>query len=565
MASAIPVGQTLVVFEWRDYGGIAHSTDIYLHLSTASANPVLNPEHELLDEQLHAIEAKLDIPHDPHPAHTAANFTSDTELAAQTTAIQNALGSQTTTLVSELAAQSADINNNTDARAAELDALLDLIEAKLDLELDETVSSRASQGSVDNIEFELEQVAMNVELHVTDQTDAINDALSAIEGKLDTRLNATVSSRATQTSVDALEVKLDNLAANLISHDGNLGQVGAALEAKLDAIEGKLDARLDATVSSRATPGDVTTARNNINANTDARAAELDTLLDTMELKLDARLDATVSSRATPGDVTTARNNINANTDARAAELDTLLDTIEAKLDARLDATVSSRATPGDVTTARNNINANTDARAAELDTLLDTIEAKLDARLDATVSSRATQTSVNTLAASVLDETDEIDAANAAIEGKLDLAAATTDVINDTFSALVGSVIEMKDVDLQVITVKNKKRYLLVATEVGMPVDVALLPVAGLQVSKLKNNPVTVVDVTSSTTTANVAGTGILDVDVDLPKSVKSAKLFQFNVVHVHAPDPILGPVAHFGSIVFKRGGDDDGDDDDD
>ena len=114
----------------------------------------------------------------------------------------------------------SNLNATVSSRADQ--ASVDAIEGKLDA-LATSVSYLATQGSVDKIEFELEQVAMNVELHVTDQTDVINSALSAIEVKLDTRLNATVSSRATQDSVDAIEAKAD------------------ALEGKLDALQADVD------------------------------------------------------------------------------------------------------------------------------------------------------------------------------------------------------------------------------------------------------------------------------------------------------------------------------------
>ena len=118
--------------------------------------------------------------------------------------------------LAQLAADLAAVQASVDA----LEAKLDAIEGKLDTNLDTTVSSRASQASVDDLDGDIA---------------ALEAKLDAIEGKLDTNLDATVSSRATQASVDDL--------------DGDI----AALEAKLDAIEGKLDTNLDATVSSRAT------------------------------------------------------------------------------------------------------------------------------------------------------------------------------------------------------------------------------------------------------------------------------------------------------------------------
>ena len=198
-------------------------------------------------------------------------------------------------------------------------------------------------------------------------------------------------------------------------------------------------------------------------------------------------------------------------------------------------------------------------------------IEGKLD---DATTGLSAIVGDISSLITLVSNETSQIDtdiadldADVALVEAKLDdattgLAAIVADLaahvgqssgIAGNFGFLVQNVLELRDVDLQVITVKEKKRYLLVATEAGLPVDVALLPVAGVQVSELEDDePVTFVDVTSDTDPTNVFGTGILDLDIDLPDSVEDAELFQFRVIHDHG-----NGVQHFGSITVK-GGDD-------
>ena len=98
--------------------------------------------------------------------------------------------------LAQLAADLAAVQASVDA----LEAKLDAIEGKLDTNLDTTVSSRASQASVDDLDGDIA---------------ALEAKLDAIEGKLDTNLDATVSSRATQTSVDDLESKLDSIDATL--------------------------------------------------------------------------------------------------------------------------------------------------------------------------------------------------------------------------------------------------------------------------------------------------------------------------------------------------------------
>ena len=209
------------------------------------------------------------------------------------------------------------------------------------------------------------------------------------------------------------------------------------------------------------------------------------------------------------------------NLTARADDIDAGIAAIEAKLDARLDEAISSRASTGDAAA----------------------IEAKLDARLDEAISSRASSGDLS--------------------DHDADIKQAILDHINQSqgisgdFAALVQNVIELKRVHLQVIEVKEKKRYLLVATEVGLPVDVSLLPVGGVRVSDLKGNPISLVDVTSNAVGTNVTGTGILDVQINLPDNLEEdAKLFEFQVVHDHG-----GGLLHFGTIAVHRGA---GDDDD-
>jgi polyhydroxyalkanoate synthesis regulator phasin len=174
-----------------------------------------------------------------------------------------------------------------------IEAKLDSVEGKLD-SLDFTVDLSPIEAKLDSVEGKVDSLDFTVDL-------------SPIEAKLDAGLDETVSSRATQTSVDALETKLDALWFNV---DGLLPALNTELppmledllftanlpiEAKLDSVEGKLDsldvavdlspietkldAGLDETVSSRATQTSV-----------DALEAKLDTLesaVSALEAKLD--------------------------------------------------------------------------------------------------------------------------------------------------------------------------------------------------------------------------------------------------------------------------------------
>ena len=120
----------------------------------------------------------------------------------------------------------------------------------------------------------------------------------------------------------------------------------------------------------------------------------------------------------------------------------------------------------------------------------VDTLEAKLDTNLDTTVSSRASQASVDAL----------------------------------------GTVTAHQKIELQVITVDKNKRFLFLTTEAGQPVPAQLVTVQAITVEK--NNPVTVQDVTANTTSA-MAGSGILEVTINLPKSVEHVQGFVFTVEH--------------------------------
>ena len=94
--------------------------------------------------------------------------------------------------------------------------------------------------------------------------------------------------------------------------------------------------------------------------------------------------------------------------------------------------------------------------------------------------------------------------------------------------------------VHLQVISVSQQNEFLLASSESGVPVDVELI---ALSVSDLKK-PITFQDVLANATWTNVA-TGMLHVEVNLPKSAKGAEVFSFQVQHTDS-----GAV-HFGTTT--------------
>ena len=150
----------------------------------------------------------------------------------------------------------------------------------------------------------------------------------------------------------------------------------------------------------------------------------------------------------------------------------------------------------------------------------------------------------------------------DAEVAGKFDLVQATLD-----------NTVEMKRVHLQVIQLKpgdhedddsdddsddTHRRFLLVSTEAGVPVDATL---SSIQISSGNGN-LTFVDVTSDTTSA-VPKLGMLDVRITLPRGLRSARIFEFRVEHADGEDPVLGPIVHFGTTVVHRRDDDDSDSD--
>jgi len=128
----------------------------------------------------------------------------------------------------------------------------------------------------------------------------------------------------------------------------------------------------------------------------------------------------------------------------------------------------------------------------------------------------------------------DAIDAAIEELRAKLD---------NET---------EKKQIHLQAIQTNGAGRFLLSATEAGLPVDVELMSVKAVVFQDKK--PATVFDVTADSTISVVA-TGMLSVGVALPKGANAAHIWEFIVMDDHGIDPILGPIQHFGTVLVAQG----------
>jgi len=343
--------------------------------------------------------------------------------------------------------------------------------------------------------------------------DALEAKADVLESKLDI-LGGGGSSLASQDSVDAIEAKADaleskadTLAANLIAHDTAIETAidtrATAIDSVLSAIEAKVNALNGATVSSRASQVSVDAL--------EVKADALEGKADAIEAKLDASLNGTVASRASQASVDDLA--------IALAALEGKADTMAAKLEALNGVSISTRASQesvdalaADLAAHDSDIKAAIDTRATAIDGALGALEAKLDARLDVAVSTRASQVSVDALEAKLdasLDETVSSRASQASVDA-------------------LGTVVAQQKVDLQVISVKNNERFLLLATQAGQAVAAELTGVQALSVKK--NKPAQAHDVTGDATT--VAGAeGILDVTVDLPKKVKNVRVLVFTV----------------------------------
>lgn len=99
--------------------------------------------------------------------------------------------------------------------------------------------------------------------------------------------------------------------------------------------------------------------------------------------------------------------------------------------------------------------------------------------------------------------------------------------------------------VNLQVIELKQKREYLVYATEAGIAASVELL---GIEVSKGKGD-LSFVDVTAFTEFIVSDKPGVHHLKIDLPKDFKDINLIEIKVRHTHG-----GGLEHFGAALFNR-----------
>jgi hypothetical protein len=118
------------------------------------------------------------------------------------------------------------INTNLDLPSLELQAIATQVRAELAIELariDTTISSRASQTSVNTVDTVVDAIKLTVDTNLNAtvssratqaSVDTVDTVVDAIKLTVDTNLNATVASRSTQASVDVVDGIVDNIYTN---------------------------------------------------------------------------------------------------------------------------------------------------------------------------------------------------------------------------------------------------------------------------------------------------------------------------------------------------------------
>lgn len=153
--------------------------------------------------------------------------------------------------------------------------------------------------------------------------------------------------------------------------------------------------------------------------------------------------------------------------------------------------------------------------------------------RIDVTLSTRAAQESLDQHASDVQGALDDfaeaIAAHNIKVQNRLDIVQTTLD-----------TKVELRQVHLNVIELRERRSYLVSASEGGQPVDVAFI-----SVQVMGGNPPSFVDLTTSVT---LLKPGVHLVEIDLPNRLGPANIFEFQVRHGHAN------AEHFGIVLFDR-----------
>jgi hypothetical protein len=219
------------------------------------------------------------------------------------------------------------------------------IESKLDASLDAAVSSRASQASVDGL------------------TQAVS-TLEAKSDRIENKLDASVSSRASQASVDAAAQEARSSFFDIFTELGaTQGAVAAADQAsrssffdintELSDLHGKVDTQGQFAVDSFF---DVFVELDGVKSQVATRASQVS--VDALEAKSD-RIEASAATlKVLLGNLDLKLDSLVGGVRAAVDVLEGKADVMEAKLDTKLDVAVSTRASQASVDTVRTAVNA---------------------------------------------------------------------------------------------------------------------------------------------------------------------------------------------------------------
>ncbi len=143
----------------------------------------------------------------------------------------------------------------------------------------------------------------------------------------------------------------------------------------------------------------------------------------------------------------------------------------------------------------------------------------------------------------------DDLAVHDTAVNARLDGVGDDIHVVQETLD----TTIELRQIHTQVIPLSEKDRFLLATSEGGVPIDVTLI---GVLASKGvgEQRPLQFDSVPAVATPTGAPG--LLDVSLDLPSNLKSAKLFQFQVNDEHVDGEGNITHQHFGTIVYERTG---------
>ena len=136
-----------------------------------------------------------------------------------------------------------------------------------------------------------------------------------------------------------------------------------------------------------------------------------------------------------------------------------------------------------------------------------------------------------------------DVTASLADIDADLEAHDTKISTMLDDAQWTLDNVVEHRDVDLQVIEIKAKQKFLVSASEAGVPLE----GVVFTSVLASKSDPVSFVDITYTQSTKLP---GVYLVEIDLPSSVRDASIFAFEASHTN------GSVEHLGFIVFDANG---------